>query len=75
MFYPAQQPRTGGAMAHHSVIPIAWHQVAGASRLGDGTEPPRQPVCTDFLNDSGTDSYNMRKPARSNLQIGLVEER
>lgn len=34
-------------------------QVAAASQLGDGTEPPRQPVCTDFLNDSGTDLHTM----------------
>lgn len=61
-----------GAVAQH-MLPAAWQwrALGGWSQA----EPPRQPICTDFLNDLGTDLYTIQKTARSNSQIGLVEER
>ena len=64
-----------GAAAHHDVLPATWQWMASASQPGGDTEPPRQPSHADCLNDPGTGLYTAQKPAGSNWQIGLAEER
>lgn len=65
----------GVAWLRHIEKGPALHSNGGIRRLepaGSGTVLNNG---TDFLNDCRTDWYTMQKPARSDLQIGLVEER